>query len=74
MSQYWIYILVLFALNANAYTTEDDNVVKGIVEDANKRGYEPMETYLAINSNVGLEVPEIVICHYLPKLDGCYTN
>lgn len=73
----WLILLVLSWLilpalssKANAYDQKQDEIVRGVVKAAQARHYPDDETKWAILSNT-FEVPNMIICAYLPKLSEC---
>jgi len=67
----WLALLAVIAsFNASAYSKEQDEIVSGVVKAAQARHYPDDETKWAIRSNT-FEVPNMIICAYLPKLSEC---
>ena len=62
--------MVIASFNASAYSKEQDLIVQNIVREAKAKGYHDDETKWAIRSNT-FEVPNMIICAYLPKLSEC---
>lgn len=67
----WLALLAVIAsFNASAYSKEQDLIVQDIVREAKAKGYHDSEIKWAIRSNT-FEVPNMIICAYLPKLSEC---
>lgn len=65
-----IYLLFLASQPALAYSESQDLIVKAIVISGQDKNYPQDEIKWAIRSNI-FEVPDGVICAYLPTLIEC---
>lgn len=54
-----------------AYSDNEDAIVRGVIDDAKKKGYTAEQIKHAVRSNT-FDVPDLVLCAYLPSLEECY--